>query len=55
MYRDRAEYAARLVDGDLGTAWNGKTGELEGAAFEIRLPPLLTALGATSQHCPAAP
>lgn len=38
VYRDRAEYAARLADGDLTTAWNSRTGELVGAFVDVRLP-----------------
>lgn len=37
-YHDEPEQARRLVDGDLATAWNSRTGELVGAAIEVRLP-----------------
>jgi hypothetical protein len=38
VYRNRGEQVARLVDGDLETAWNSQTGELVGAWIEVRLP-----------------
>ncbi len=37
-YRDRLAQAAALVDGDLETAWNSRTGDLAGAWIEARLP-----------------
>lgn len=37
-YRDRLTQAAALVDGDLETAWNSRTGDLVGAWIEVRLP-----------------
>ncbi|MBX3273035.1 MAG: hypothetical protein KF729_22420 [Sandaracinaceae bacterium] len=37
-YRDQASQASSLVDGDLATAWNSRTGELAGAWIEVRLP-----------------
>lgn len=38
VYRDQALQTARLVDGDLETAWNSRTGELAGAWIEVRIP-----------------
>lgn len=38
VYRDRASQALHLVDGDLETAWNSKTGDLVGAYIEVRVP-----------------
>ena len=38
VYRSQATQAARLVDGDLETAWNSRTGDLVGAWIEVRLP-----------------
>lgn len=38
VYRDRLAQAAALVDGDLETAWNSRTGDLRGAWIEVRLP-----------------
>jgi hypothetical protein len=38
VYRDQAIQTARLVDGDLETAWNSRTGELAGAWIEARIP-----------------
>ena len=37
-YRDRITQAAALVDGDLETAWNSRTGDLAGAWIEVRVP-----------------
>jgi hypothetical protein len=37
-YRDRAPQAGLLIDGDLETAWNSRTGDLAGAWIEVRLP-----------------
>jgi hypothetical protein len=42
VYRDQAGQAQRLVDGDLETAWNSRTGDLVGAWIEVRLPPSAT-------------
>ncbi|HEY8431790.1 MAG TPA: hypothetical protein VIL20_25600 [Sandaracinaceae bacterium] len=44
-YRDRIAQAAALVDGDLGTAWNSRTGELVGAWIEVRVPADATVTG----------
>lgn len=41
-YRDDAEQVAKLVDGDLETAWNSRTGDLVGAWIEVELPPDVT-------------
>lgn len=38
VYRSQATQAARLIDGDLETAWNSRTGDLVGAWIEVRLP-----------------
>lgn len=38
-YRNQRSQAVALIDGDLETAWNSSTGELVGAAIEVRLPP----------------
>ena len=38
VYRSRLPQLAALVDGDLETAWNSRTGELAGAWLEVRLP-----------------
>lgn len=45
VYRDRADYVDKMVDGDLATAWNGATGELEGAHLDVRLPTDVTVTG----------
>ena len=45
VYRDRAGDVARLVDGDLETAWNSRTEELVGAWIEVRLPSDATVTG----------
>jgi len=45
VYRDRASEAAKLVDGDLESAWNSRTGELVGAWIEVRLPSDATVTG----------
>lgn len=37
-YRDEARQAPRLVDGDLESAWNSRTGDLVGAWVEFQLP-----------------
>jgi hypothetical protein len=37
-YRDDPAQVARLVDGDLETAWNSRTGELAGAWIDVSLP-----------------
>jgi len=37
-YRDSDAQAANLVDGDLETAWNSRTGELAGAWVALRVP-----------------
>lgn len=37
-YRDRSAEIARLVDGDLETAWNSASGDLVGAWIEVRIP-----------------
>ncbi len=37
-YRNKLAQAARLVDGELATAWNSRTGDLVGAWIEVRLP-----------------
>jgi hypothetical protein len=37
-YRDDATQVGRLVDGDLETAWNSRTGDLVGAWIELELP-----------------
>lgn len=37
-YRDDPAQVARLVDGDLETAWNSRTGDLVGAWIELELP-----------------
>lgn len=37
-YEDDEAQAERLVDGDVGTAWNSRTGDLVGAWFEVHLP-----------------
>lgn len=37
-YRDVHAQAQRLIDGDLETAWNSRTGDLVGAWIEVRLP-----------------
>lgn len=37
-YRDDVAQVHALVDGDLETAWNSRTGELEGAWIEARVP-----------------
>lgn len=37
-YRDDPGQAAKLVDGDLETAWNSRTGDLEGAWIDVSLP-----------------
>ena len=37
-YRNQSSQVAALIDGDLETAWNSRTGELVGAAIEVRLP-----------------
>lgn len=37
-YRNQSSQVASLIDGDLETAWNSRTGELVGAAIEVRLP-----------------
>ena len=36
---NRAIVPAHLVDGDLGTAWNSRTGQLQGAWIGARVPP----------------
>lgn len=38
VYRNQAAQVERLVDGDLSTAWNSRSGELVGAWIEVRLP-----------------
>jgi hypothetical protein len=38
VYRDRGEQVGRLVDGDLETAWNSRTGDLVGSWIDVRLP-----------------
>ncbi len=38
-YRNQRSQVTALIDGDLETAWNSSTGELVGAAIEVRLPP----------------
>ncbi|MCB9594709.1 MAG: hypothetical protein H6719_18460 [Sandaracinaceae bacterium] len=38
VYRDNAEQVARMVDGDLATAWNSRTGDLVGAWIEVEVP-----------------
>jgi len=45
VYRDRTSEAAKLVDGDLESAWNSRTGELVGAWIEVRLPSDATVTG----------
>jgi hypothetical protein len=37
-YRDKQAQAVNLIDGDLETAWNSRTGDLVGAWIEVRLP-----------------
>jgi hypothetical protein len=37
-YRDRSTQVGRLLDGDLATAWNSRTGDLAGAWIEVSLP-----------------
>jgi hypothetical protein len=37
-YHDEHIQAARLVDGDLETAWSSRTGDLAGAWIDVRLP-----------------
>lgn len=37
-YRDSAAQVARLVDEDFETAWNSRTGDLDGAWIDVRLP-----------------
>jgi hypothetical protein len=37
-YRDQGAQVGRLVDGELATAWNSRTGDLVGAWIEVRLP-----------------
>ena len=37
-YRDRASEIPKLFDGDLETAWNSKTEDLQGSWIEVRLP-----------------
>lgn len=37
-YRDRANEIAKLFDGDVETAWNSRTGDLERPWIEVRLP-----------------
>ena len=37
-YRDQLRQVRRLVDGDLESAWNSRTGDLQGAWIEVRLP-----------------
>ena len=37
-YHDDATQIAHLVDGDLETAWNGRTGDLTGAFIDVRVP-----------------
>jgi len=38
VYRDQRTQVASLVDGDLETAWNSRTGDLAGAWIEVRVP-----------------
>ncbi len=38
VYREQASQAMRLIDGDLATAWNSRTGDLVGAWIEARVP-----------------
>jgi hypothetical protein len=38
VYRDQAQQATKLVDGDIETAWNSRTGDLVGAWIEVRVP-----------------
>ena len=38
VYRNRSSQALLLVDGDLETAWNSRSGDLVGAWIEIRVP-----------------
>ncbi len=44
-YRDDAEQPARMVDGELPTAWNSRSGDLVGAWFEVRIPEGATVSG----------
>lgn len=37
-YQDRESQVRALVDDDLQTAWNSRTGDLEGAWIEVRIP-----------------
>jgi hypothetical protein len=37
-YQDRETQVRALVDGDLETAWNSRTGDLQGAWIEVRIP-----------------
>lgn len=37
-YHDQPEQLAGLIDGDLETAWNSRTGDLAGAWIEVRVP-----------------
>ncbi len=38
VYRDEPRQAARLVDGDVTSAWNSRTGDIVGAWVEVHLP-----------------
>ncbi len=38
VYKERVELAGRLVDGDMETAWNSRSGDLNGAWIGIQLP-----------------
>jgi len=42
VYRDQRSEAVRLVDGNLGTAWNSRTGDLVGAWIDVRVPAAAT-------------
>ena len=41
-YRDSPRQVPRLFDGDLGTAWNSRSGDLVGAYIEVRVPSAVT-------------
>lgn len=44
-YRDSMQQVAHLVDGDLETAWNSRTGDLVGSWIEVRVPRGATVTG----------
>ncbi len=37
-YHDDVAQARKLVDGDMSTAWNSRTGDLVGAYIDVRIP-----------------